>query len=226
MTVKRLKIPPPLPSKASANDSGPPASKTVPLKPMQGVSKVRGDGGKSGYGRHVVFVTRRTGLGTLMGRCKSLIVDEGYTFLKFYAVGAAIPQAILLLYALLDLLPYPKGDNGMWYEIKTGSVECVDQVDKRKGDDEEDGLAWLKDVGVVEEHEPEHISRIKSSMEITFHISSRQTANTQPNAATKSKKRNRPSKRARAAKGKRLRLEEEEEQVERPEGNEEDFLNA
>ncbi|WVO14458.1 hypothetical protein L204_102092 [Cryptococcus depauperatus] len=208
MTVKRLKIPPPLPSKASANDSGPPASKTVPLKPMQGVSKVRGDGGKSGYGRHVVFVTRRTGLGTLMGRCKSLIVDEGYTFLKFYAVGAAIPQAILLLYALLDLLPYPKGDNGMWYEIKTGSVECVDQVDKRKGDDEEDGLAWLKDVGVVEEHEPEHISRIK------------------PNAATKSKKRNRPSKRARAAKGKRLRLEEEEEQVERPEGNEEDFLNA
>ena len=43
---------------------------------------------------------------------------------------AAIPHALVLLHALVDLLPYPKGPKGMWYEIHTGSVDCVDEVAK------------------------------------------------------------------------------------------------
>jgi hypothetical protein len=34
----------------------------------------------------------------------------------------------MLLHALLDVLPYPRGPRGMWYEIRTGSVECTDEV--------------------------------------------------------------------------------------------------
>lgn len=52
-------------------------------------------------------------------------------------MAAAIPHAILLLHALLDILPYPRGDKGMWYEIRTGSTECIDEVrpttSKKKG---------------------------------------------------------------------------------------------
>lgn len=51
-----------------------------------------------------------------------------YTCLTLHALAAAIPHALLLLHALMDVLPYPKGDKGMWYEISTGSVECVDEV--------------------------------------------------------------------------------------------------
>lgn len=51
-----------------------------------------------------------------------------YTHLVLHALGAAIPHAFLLLHALLDCLPYPRSPRGLWYEIKTGSVECIDEV--------------------------------------------------------------------------------------------------
>lgn len=34
----------------------------------------------------------------------------------------------MLLHALMDVLPYPRGPRGMWYEIRTGSVECAGEV--------------------------------------------------------------------------------------------------
>jgi hypothetical protein len=53
--------------------------------------------------------------------------DDRYTRIGLHALSAAIPHALLLLHALLDILPYPKGDKGMWYEIRTGSTECVEE---------------------------------------------------------------------------------------------------
>lgn len=45
-------------------------------------------------------------------------------------MSAAIPHAVLLLHALLDVLPFPRGPKGLWYEMRTGSVECVDELEK------------------------------------------------------------------------------------------------
>lgn len=90
-------------------------------------------------------------------------------------MAAAIPHAILLLHALLDILPYPQGSNGMWYEIRTGSVECLDEVkpqDSRKGKGKEKADAAgdvqmddreldLGSIGAVEEDEPTMQARLK-----------------------------------------------------------------
>ena len=99
-----------------------------------------------------------------------------YTMLRLHAMSAAIPQALLLLHALLDILPYPKGEKGMWYEIHTGSVECIDEVSRPKaatvpeaqGGDEAISLDVLsrieEDIGGMEEDESEQRSRIKVSL--------------------------------------------------------------
>lgn len=100
-------------------------------------------------------------------------------------MAAAIPHAILLLHALLDILPYPQGSNGMWYEIRTGSVQCIDEVrPSRKGKekaeqgdktDTEGNVQMapvstdhdldldLEGIGAVEEDEPHIESRLKVS---------------------------------------------------------------
>ena len=98
-------------------------------------------------------------------------------------MGAAIPQALLLLHVLMDILPYPKGEKGMWYEITTGSVECVDEVGKGGGSvaaprgtkaptgdrimekDQDVDLAGIDiaDIGGMEEDEPDRKIRIKVS---------------------------------------------------------------
>ncbi|WVW85366.1 hypothetical protein I302_107404 [Kwoniella bestiolae CBS 10118] len=226
-STSKRKIPPPLPPKpiksshpsSSTHPNG--KTSTIPLKPLQGISKTRSDSTKDGFGREVVFVTRKTGLGMLLGRCRSLVVDEGYTSLRFHAIGAAIPQSLLLLHALLDLLPYPKGEKGMWYEIKTGSVECVDEIPKSTvqgkdrddpsggqmvdpGKDGDSDLGWLIDVGAVEEDVPDRKARIKSTIQIDLHISPRLSKrkslsdeSTAMKSKTKTSTRNRPSKKKR-----------------------------
>ncbi|WVR09396.1 hypothetical protein IAU60_006463 [Kwoniella sp. DSM 27419] len=220
-TSRKRKIPPPLPApptvsshpSASVHPKG--VATTLPIKPLQGVSR-RSQSSKDGFRREVIFVTRKTGLGALMGRCRSLVVDEGYTSLRFHAIGAAIPQALLLLHALLDLLPYPVGEKGMWHELRTGSVECVDEEigtgpssagKNMDGDD----LAWLEGAGAIEADVPEKRSRIKSTLQIDLHISPRpkvkialEPAKTQAQAGSTGttsngakKTRNRPSKKRR-----------------------------
>ena len=69
----RRKLPLPLPAR-------PPPSKlpTQSLKTLQGLRTRRDDTTHPGFGREVIFVTRSTGLGLLIGRCRSLVVDEGY----------------------------------------------------------------------------------------------------------------------------------------------------
>ncbi|OCF57694.1 hypothetical protein L486_05157 [Kwoniella mangroviensis CBS 10435] len=215
ISTNKRQYPPPLPPISKSKSSSTP---TLPLKTLQGVSKTRTDSTKDGFGREVVFVTRKTGLGMLMGRCRSLVVDEGYTSLRLHAIGAAIPQALLLLHALLDLLPYPTGEKGMWYEIKTGSVECIDEIppstskisEKEDDAEAEEGMEWLKDVGALEEDKPERKIRIKSTIQIDLHISPRPTSKrksvAQPNDQSVSAKKTKTSKRNRPSKKKRQQL--------------------
>jgi hypothetical protein len=93
-------------------------------------------------GRDVVFVTRKTGLGSYMRRCKALLVDDGYVFplcvrirvlivrrlnqITLHALCVAIPHAVMLLYALIDILPFPR--QFIHHEIQTSSVECHDEM--------------------------------------------------------------------------------------------------
>lgn len=105
-----------------------------PIKVLQGQGTRRSDSTHPGHPRTTLFVTRRTKLGALIARAKSLVLDEGATELRLYALGAAISHAFVLLHALMDILPYPiagPGRAGMWFEIKTGTTECKDVVPGR-----------------------------------------------------------------------------------------------
>ncbi|EIW71619.1 hypothetical protein TREMEDRAFT_60541 [Tremella mesenterica DSM 1558] len=170
--VIRRKLAPPLPPVSSSSHPGAINGRqpNLPLKTLQGLKTRRTDSTKAGYGREVVLVTRKSGLGTLIGRCRSLVLDEGYTTLTLHALSAAIPHALLLLHALLDILPYPKGSGGMWYEIKTGSVECVDEVSTLPDLSNPTGLEGEEEfpgVGAIEEDEPELIHTDSTSYRTT-----------------------------------------------------------
>ncbi|EIW68438.1 hypothetical protein TREMEDRAFT_63605 [Tremella mesenterica DSM 1558] len=52
---------------------------------------------KALYEREVVFVRRKSGLGALIRRCKSLVMDEGYITSTLHALSAAISHGLLLL---------------------------------------------------------------------------------------------------------------------------------
>lgn len=80
-----------------------------------------------------------------------------------HAIGAAIPQSLIILHALLDVLPYPRHPRGVWYELFTGSVACTDEEEPEAsgaagnlegavGVDGEGAKveSWLKDIGTVE----------------------------------------------------------------------------
>ena len=81
------KLAPPLPARPSSSSH--PTTKangthpTLPIKNLQGRKTKRTDTTKDGWDRDVVFVTRNTPLGALMGRCRSLIMDEGYVCIAF-----------------------------------------------------------------------------------------------------------------------------------------------
>ncbi|KAL7422387.1 hypothetical protein Q5752_003033 [Cryptotrichosporon argae] len=209
----RTRLRPPLPP--APPQTGP----TLPIKTVQGLGTRRTDTTRPGFGREIVFVTRKVGLGALMARAKSLVMDEGYTHITLHALSAAIPHALLLLHTLLDILPYPVGERGMWYEIRTGSVECVDEVGARGG-----GKAWggseakkadgdaaegagdedeFAGIGAVEASAPVIQKRIKSSIEIHLHISATRKAVVVQTAAKPKRKREgdkaRPSKKRRRA---------------------------
>ncbi|RXK34930.1 hypothetical protein M231_07801 [Tremella mesenterica] len=218
--VIRRKLAPPLPPVSSSSHPGAINGRqpNLPLKTLQGLKTRRTDSTKAGYGREVVLVTRKSGLGTLIGRCRSLVLDEGYTTLTLHALSAAIPHALLLLHALLDILPYPKGSGGMWYEIKTGSVECVDEVSTLPDLSNPTGLEGEEEfpgVGAIEEDEPERVSRIKSSIQIQLHIGPRKSHPIQNDDTLRPfKARNRPSKhRRQVLASRRKRLEDETEET-------------
>jgi hypothetical protein len=108
-----------------------------------------------------------------------LLADRRYTRIRLHALAAAIPHALLLLHALLDILPYPQGDKGMWYEIRTGSTECIEEVKSQaggKGKGKEIDVVMdaeeieFGDIGGIEEDEPERISKLKVNSTFTFGV--------------------------------------------------------
>jgi hypothetical protein len=167
-------------------------------------------------------------------------------------LAAAIPHALLLLHALLDILPYPQGDKGMWYEIRTGSTECIEEVTpkvggkgKGKGKDKAEVVMEdaeeieFGDIGGIEEDEPERISKLKvstilgergvadskASMEIDLHIGPKrkQGASTTIGPPTmKIAKRSRPGRKKREALKRQAGSADEEEEEE---GGEEEAMN-
>ena len=103
-------------------------------------------------------------------------LTRSYTRLTLQALSAAIPQALLLLHALMDILPYPKGPRGLWYEIRTGTVECADEITKstsstnkgKEGGKGQDLAATMEvdegefaGIGGLEVDEPERVVRQK-----------------------------------------------------------------
>ena len=110
--------------------------------------------------------------GYVKSRFSRVWTDGRYTRIRLHALAAAIPHALLLLHALLDILPYPQGDKGMWYEIRTGSTECIEEVKakaggKDKGKEVDEAVMGdaeemeFGDIGGIEEEEPERISKLK-----------------------------------------------------------------
>ncbi|KAJ1310484.1 hypothetical protein OPQ81_007217 [Rhizoctonia solani] len=112
----------------------------VKLKPQRPVptvhpaSNVTGPRSSHKEGKSVICVTRSTKLGAYLRRCKSLILDDGYTTLHLYALGAAIPHLLLLVTSLPECLPY--GPQDIRNEITTGTTTCVDEIHPQ--DEEED----------------------------------------------------------------------------------------
>lgn len=127
--------------------------------------------------------------------------------MTLYALSAAIPHALLLLHALMDVLPFPAGPGGMWYEIATDTVECIDEMDgEAEGEEEFAGLGAMEDDG------PELQTRNKSSIRIDIHVAPR--AKSVHSTTTKKRKNGakaRPSaKKRRAMKGVAAAADEED----------------
>ncbi|KAF8610721.1 hypothetical protein BDV93DRAFT_484159 [Ceratobasidium sp. AG-I] len=118
------------------------ASTRVKLKPQRPAPTVHPASNTTGprsshvEGKNVICVTRATKLASYLRRCKSLVLDDGYAFktIHLYALGAAIPQLLLLVTSLPECLPY--GPEEIRNEITTGTTICVDEIHPE--DEEED----------------------------------------------------------------------------------------
>ncbi|KDN49297.1 hypothetical protein RSAG8_01999, partial [Rhizoctonia solani AG-8 WAC10335] len=105
-----------------------------PVPTVHPASNVTGPRSSHKEGKNVICVTRSTKLGAYLRRCKSLILDDGYSTLHLYALGAAIPHLLLLVTSLPECLPY--GPQDIRNEITTGTTTCVDEIHPQ--DEEED----------------------------------------------------------------------------------------
>ncbi|GHJ84536.1 hypothetical protein NliqN6_0938 [Naganishia liquefaciens] len=126
-------------------------------------------------GRDVVFVTRKTNLGSYMRRCKTLLVEDGLNQITLHALCVAIPHAVMLLYALTDILPFPR--QFIHHEIQTSSVECHDEMSlvaaelqKEDAVGADKGKGKSKALAIFEEDEAGFRSRTKSGIRITIRI--------------------------------------------------------
>ncbi|CUA72198.1 hypothetical protein RSOLAG22IIIB_00861 [Rhizoctonia solani] len=106
-----------------------------PAPTVHPASNVTGPRSSHKEGKNVICVTRSTKLGAYLRRCKSLILDDGYSTLHLYALGAAIPHLLLLVTSLPECLPY--GPQDIHNEITTGTTTCMDEIHPQ---DEEDDI--------------------------------------------------------------------------------------
>ncbi|KAG7563150.1 hypothetical protein FFLO_01458 [Filobasidium floriforme] len=166
-----------------------PSSSTLPLPHASTTSRPRGasttNPTREIKRRDVIYVTKNTGLGSYLRRCKKLLVEEGHAQITLHALSAAIPHALLVLHSLLDILPFPK--KHVSHELKSSSVKCFDELKstggrKRKaGGDEGEIVGDADGAGtggdewepvLFDEEEPEGAVRvrIKSAIEIIIRV--------------------------------------------------------
>jgi len=69
---KRNKLRPPPPAAPTRA-----RERTLPLKVLQGAGTQRTENARPGFARDTIFVTRKTKLGALIGRARTLVIDEG-----------------------------------------------------------------------------------------------------------------------------------------------------
>ncbi|KAH6919093.1 hypothetical protein BKA70DRAFT_1214844 [Coprinopsis sp. MPI-PUGE-AT-0042] len=111
--------------------------KLAPARPFPLVpTSVSATGPRSAHkeGKNFICITRRSGLGAYLRRCKDVILKDGYKKLHLSAMGAAIPLLLQLSCALPAILPYAKHE--ITSEVLTGTCEVQDEVQPE--DDDED----------------------------------------------------------------------------------------
>ncbi|KAF5324900.1 hypothetical protein D9611_004178 [Ephemerocybe angulata] len=111
--------------------------KLTPARPWPLVpTSVSATGPRSAHkdGKNMICITRKTGLGAYMRRCKDVILKDGYKVLHLSAMGAAIPLLLQLTCALPPILPFARDE--VRTEVTTGTCEVQDEV--LPDDDDED----------------------------------------------------------------------------------------
>jgi len=94
----------------------------------------------------------------------------------------------------MDVLPFSSGPGGMWYEIATDTVECVDEVEQQQAGE-------FAGLGAIEADETVLETRNKSSIRIDIHVAPRAKSVHENTAAGKRKAggKTRPSAKKRRA---------------------------
>ncbi|KAF6764680.1 hypothetical protein DFP72DRAFT_319834 [Ephemerocybe angulata] len=127
----------PGPSSSKKKPSRSRIRKLTPARPWPLVpTSVSATGPRSAHkdGKNMICITRKTGLGAYMRRCKDVILKDGYKVLHLSAMGAAIPLLLQLTCALPPILPFARDE--VRTEVTTGTCEVQDEV--LPDDDDED----------------------------------------------------------------------------------------
>ncbi|KAI0312963.1 hypothetical protein OF83DRAFT_1143535 [Amylostereum chailletii] len=114
--------------------------KLVPPRPFPTVpTSVSATGPRSAHheGKNYIAVTRKTGLGAYLRRCKDLVLKDGYKSIHLNAMGAAIPHLTTLALSIPAVLPFAADEIST--EVLTGTVEVQDEL---LPDDEDEDISY------------------------------------------------------------------------------------
>ncbi|KII89299.1 hypothetical protein PLICRDRAFT_124417 [Plicaturopsis crispa FD-325 SS-3] len=114
-------------------------TKLAPQRPYPTVpTSVSATGPRSAHteGKNYICLTRKTPLGAYLRRCKDVVLKDGYKTLYLSALGAAIPHLMQLIVSLPSVLPYAAEE--MRTEVRTGTVEVIDEVEPPTEDEDAD----------------------------------------------------------------------------------------
>ncbi|KAL1742775.1 hypothetical protein HDZ31DRAFT_65654 [Schizophyllum fasciatum] len=117
-------------------------NKLAPPRPWPTVARAdSATGPRSAHkeGKNFICVTRKTGLGAYLRRCKDLVLKDGYKTLHLSAMGAAIPHLVQLSVALPPILPYDASE--VHSNVTTGTVHVHDEI---VPDDEDEDITYEK----------------------------------------------------------------------------------
>lgn len=120
-----------------------------------------------------------------MKRCKGLLVEQGFPEITLHAMSSAIPHALSVLHALIDILPFPK--NFVHHDITSHKVTCVDEKKFRTSK----GKEWE---AVLLDEEEGGETRIQSAVEIKVRVGSPKTIASSSKVTSKEPKKAKPPK--------------------------------